>query len=180
MNQEVGFLDQLGLLHVKGSLFRTRVRDYIERIAIADRVLSFSNLTSGTIEGAEVSVDYGVSDAWSISLQGHWLNGEDSRNQNLADINPPRVGIHLNYTNSWGNLHVAYRHRFATDRVGDQELAIDGFDRLSGSLLIKISSNFELKLWADNILNDKFRLTPDELSPLSAQRGYGLSILWQR
>ena len=160
VNQEVGFLGQLRLLHVKGSLFRTRVRDYIGRIPVADRVLSFANLASGTIERAEVSVDYSLSDAWLVSLQGHWLNGEDSQNKNLADINPPRIGIHLNYTDSWGDLNVAYRHRFATDRVSDQELPIDRFDRLSASLRIEISSDFELKLWADNILNDKFRRTP--------------------
>jgi outer membrane receptor protein involved in Fe transport len=180
VNQEAGFVGYLGMFHVRGSLFKTRVHDYIERIPIDDRVLTYRNLSNGTIKGAELSIDYDLSEFWLISMRGHWLDGEDNQDQNLADINPPRIGLHLNYTKNWGTMNLSYRHRFSTGRVGSQELPIDSFDRLSASLLIKIRRDLELKIWADNALDDDFRLTPDDLSPLSTRRGYGLSILWQQ
>ncbi len=177
LGQELGLVWQQGDVSIQGSVFTTRVNDYIERVAISERVLSYRNVEDGQIDGIELAMEYHGS-GWSLHTNGHWLNGEDDQGNYLADISAPRVIVNLVRHTAWAEFSIDYRHRFATDRVQVNELPPGGFDRLSIGVAIPFGHGLEVKLWADNLLDDSYRLTADDLSPQSTRRGLGVSLSW--
>jgi iron complex outermembrane receptor protein len=179
LSREAGAEWNFGDVRIFASVYAVDVDDYIDRYDIADDILSYRNLRDGHIDGIEISASYS-GERWLINLNGHWVQGEDEADNYLADINPPRVTMDLTYHAGWGDIRLNYRHRFSSGRVHASELPVERFNRLSVSLTLPLPNNFALKIWGDNLLNDDYRLTADELSPRSTRRGAGISIDWHQ
>jgi iron complex outermembrane receptor protein len=179
-SQELGLVWSHGNLQVQSSIYSTRVDDYIERVTIGERLLSYQNIKDGTIRGVEFALNYQWSSQWVLDLNGHWLNGEDDTDMYLSDMSHPRIIINLVHHGRWGEFSLDYRHRFASGRVHKDELPIERFNRLSLAFVFPVNRGLEIKLWADNLLNDDYRLTADDLSARSTKRGAGISLYWHQ
>jgi len=179
LSREAGAEWNSGNLHMYASIYSVDVDDYIERYEITDDILSYRNFLDGHIDGMEISASYGH-ERWLVNVNGHWVQGEDEADDYLADTSPSRVALVLIYTARWGDIRLNYRHRFSSGRVHSNELPVERFNRLSVSLSIPLPNNFGLKLWGDNLLDDDYRLTADDLSPRSTRRGIGISVDWHQ
>ena len=175
---EIGTEISFRELHGTISAYVTKIDDYIERVTITERLLSFRNVKNGKIHGVEVQFDYAISPNWQMRAGGHWLDGEDDDGNNLQDMTPPLVFLALSRTSDQWLFDLDLRHRFASNRVHEDELPIERFSLVSASISLKINDKSSLKLWGENLLNDDFRLTSDNLSSKSAKRGIGLSFSW--
>ena len=78
-------------LLVNGVLFRTAIDDYIERVEIAPDLLTWVNLTSGTIRGAELSAVFVVNEQAQLFGSGHLIDGRSDADAPLADIPPAEL-----------------------------------------------------------------------------------------
>ncbi len=78
-------------LFLSTGVFRTRVRNYIERIEVAPDELSFLNLAKGELTGIEVDGGYRLDSAWSLTFGGHLIEGRSAGDEPLADVPADRV-----------------------------------------------------------------------------------------
>jgi len=179
-SHELGLVWSRGNLHVQSSIYSTRVDDYIERVTIGERLSSYRNIEDGNISGVEFALSYQWSSRWVLDLNGHWLNGEDDSDNYLADMSHPRIIMNLIHHGRWGEFSLDYRHRFASGRVHVDEVPVERFNRLSMAFVFPVNHGIEIKLWADNLLNDDYRLTADDLSSQSTKRGIGISLNWHQ
>jgi len=179
-SHELGLVWSRGNLHVQSSIYSTRVDDYIERVTIGERLSSYRNIEDGNISGVEFALSYQWSSRWVLDLNGHWLNGEDDSDNYLADMSHPRIIMNLIHHGRWGEFSLDYRHRFASGRAHVDEVPVERFNRLSMAFVFPVNHGIEIKLWADNLLNDDYRLTADDLSSQSTKRGIGISLNWHQ
>ena len=178
VSSEVGVIGEFASFRIQSSIYYTRVSNYIERIEISDRLFTFQNLQDGTIKGAELSMKQELNPVWELEVTGHWMEGVNDKNQYLADMSPSRVSLTLISKRSWGEFLLDYRHRYQSSRVHVDELPTDHYNRLLARVSINIGNSSDVAIWAENILDDDFRMTSDSLSPQSTGYGLGLALTW--
>jgi iron complex outermembrane receptor protein len=175
---------ELGI-HLEGERFEsgvsihyTEMKDYIERVAISDRLRGYRNVEDGRIYGVEFWITRQLSESWSITGGGHWLNGEDGTGEELQDMVPAEIQFGFQRQGEKVQLNIDYQHRFETGRVHASELPLDAYNRVSAALRWTISSRISARFWVRNLLQDTYRVASDDLSPLSSGTGAGISFSW--
>lgn len=167
-------------LFVSGYLFRNAIDDYIERIEIEPDVLTFVNLTSGTIEGLEVEGLFQWNSNWGFTFGGHALAGRDDGGRPLADV--PADGLFGGVVWSEGRWRARGRweHRLAKNDPGSGEKPVPSVDLVSTSLECRITDAFMLSLTGRNLLDEEYYNAADDKVPLSPGRSVGLYVRWQQ
>ncbi len=159
-------------------VFHQRIDDYVERVEVADDLLTFVNLTSGTIAGFEIEGFHELSDAWLLSWSGHLLDGEDDAGAPLADVPADRLQLGLTYErDAWrGKLQV--QHRASKDDPGSGENPIPGVQLVSASASYRLASGLAVTLQGRNLLDEEYFNSADRRSPLAPGRTFGVSLSW--
>jgi outer membrane receptor protein involved in Fe transport len=165
-------------LFVSGLLFHNRVDDYIERVEVAPDLLTYTNLTSGTIKGAELQGLYMAAPDWQLFWSGHWLHGRDAAGLPLSDIPPDEVRFGFNHErNDW-----SFRSRLALrggkGDVSREEQAIPSATLLSASAGYLIAPQWKISLSADNLLDEEYYPSADDKAPLARGRSFALRLSW--
>ncbi|MEL7060970.1 MAG: TonB-dependent receptor [Acidobacteriota bacterium] len=158
--------------------FRLEIDDYIERIEVADELLTFVNLTSGTIDGLELEAFHRVGDRWKFDLSGHLLDGEADDGSPLADISPDRLQLGVEYRAAAWRGRVRYQHRAAKNDPGPGEFAIGSADLITAAVAVPIGPELEVTLRGENLLDETYRASADDLSSFAPGRSWGLSFVW--
>ena len=86
VNLETGLRWYGTKLFVSGYVFRNDIGDYIERIEVEPDLLTFVNLTSGTIQGIEAEGHYQIDQHWSFEFGAHLMEGDNDQGEPLSDI----------------------------------------------------------------------------------------------
>ncbi len=169
-----------GKLFLAGYLFRNAIDDSIERVETAPDVFTFVNLTSGTIEGAEIEAFYQLTDALRLSAGGHRLAGEDDDGAPLADIPPGEAHLGGSWTGP-GRFAAEARwtHRFAKDDAGSGERAIPAADLLAAALRFAVNDRWSLRLAADNLTGALYLPSADRRASPAPGRSVGLTLTWR-
>ena len=159
-------------------LYRTAIDDYIERIDIEPGVRTFVNLTSGTITGLELESFYQATDELQLQLTGQITDGEADDGSPLAESPADRFTLGGTYARGAfsGSLH--WQHRFAKDDPGPGEVATESAEIVSASLQYIMSDGLALILFADNLLDETYLPTADDLAVPAAGRSVGVGIRW--
>jgi iron complex outermembrane receptor protein len=165
-------------LFVAGYLFRNEIDDYIERITLEPGVRTFRNLTSGTIEGAELHGFFQWSDALRLSWDGQLIDGEDDNGDPLSDIPPDRVSVQSDWRSGHWALQGRLQHRFEKDDPGSGEVAIGSADLLSAAVSYEIREGFRLSLSGDNLLDETYFASADDQQVPAVERSFGIGIVW--
>ncbi len=165
-------------LFLSGYLYRTEIDDYIERIEIAPDLLTFVNLVSGTIEGAELFGSYTISRSVKLNFGGHLISGENDEGEPLADVPSNRFdlggeGLH----GKWG-WRLRYEYRSSKDDPGPGEKPIPQADLLTASLSYQITDDLSLRLIGDNLLDEIYFNSADRKVPLAAGRSVGIGVAY--
>ena len=158
--------------------FHQEIDDYIERVDVDDDLLTFVNLTAGTIIGLEVEGFHQLSDPWLLTWSGHLLDGEEADDQPLADIPANRLLVGLEYERGAWGTRLQLQHRASKDDPGSGEQATPGAQLVSASLSFRLGSNLELTLRGRNLLDEEYFNSADDKSPLAQGRSIGLSLSW--
>ena len=159
-------------------LFHQRIDDYIERVEVGDDLMSFVNLTSGTIVGLEVEGFHQLAEPWLLTWSGHLLDGEDTGGNPLADVPSDRLQIGLKYSRGpWGS-QLELQHRARKDDPGNGEMAIPAAEILSASLSYRLRADLALTLRGRNLLDVAYFNSADDKSPVAAGRSVGITLSW--
>ncbi|MEM8932956.1 MAG: TonB-dependent receptor [Acidobacteriota bacterium] len=162
------------------SVFRQEIDDYIERVEISDDLLTFVNLTSGTIEGVELEGFHQLDEAWRLEWSGHLLDGESDDGAPLSDISPDRLSIGLAYENGLWAARTRWQYRAEKNDPGDGEVAIDSANLLSASIAYQVTSELELVLRGKNLLDEEYRSSADDKTSIAPGRSIGVGLTWRR
>ena len=159
-------------------IYAMQIDDYIERLNLAPELRTFANLREGEIIGAEAAWQFELNPQLDLRLDGQYLEGEDQSGTKLADIAPARISAGLDYHTADWNASLDYAHRFEHSRVAPSEHAVDSARLLSASVGRDWPQGWRVSLWGRNLLDETYRLSSDELSPLGTQRTLGITLSW--
>ncbi len=189
LNAEESFNTDLRLawfgkrLFFETDVFRNEIDDYVERIELTDDVLTFVNLTSGTLEGFEFEGFFELRPGWRLSWGGHTIEGEDSTGRPLADVPPDRIFLALRKSPgrespwSWGTR---LEQRSDKTDVGSGEAPIPEATLLSATVGYELRPGLSLSLSGGNLLDEEYVSSADDKAPLAEGRSFGLAVEWRR
>jgi iron complex outermembrane receptor protein len=180
LNLELGGSWQNDRTRVELHAFYTDIDDFIERVQVTDNLLSFRNMGSGEIVGAEALLEHRLGDHWRMVLSGHLQEGEDNRGDTLADLSPARLGGRLYYDGGRWQGQLAYDYRFSHDDVANTETPVDAAGLLSARLSYRLREGLSLQLWGRNLLDDSYRVSTDDLATEGEERTIGILLRWER
>jgi len=159
-------------------LYRTAIDDYIERVELEPGVQTFVNLTSGTIEGLEIEGFYQATEHLRLELAGQVTESEADDGSALAETPSDRFMIGGSYArDAWGAA-LRWQHRFDKDDPGPGEVSIAAADIVSASLSYTLPNGLAVMLFGNNLLDETYLPTADELAVPAAGRSVGVGVRW--
>jgi len=178
LNTELGFAFKGSRIIVRSVVFRNNIDDYIERVEFAPDMLTFVNLTSGTIEGIELS---GVSQAganWLISFGGHLLEGRASDGSPLADVPPHEIWSEARWRRGkfQGNARLA--HRATKDDPGSGENSIPSVDLFSLSGRYQATPKWAFYAGLRNAFDEFYFRSADSKASPATGRTFSAGLVW--
>ena len=179
LNLETGLRWYGSKLFVSGYLFRNDIDDYIERIEVEPDLLTYVNLTSGTIQGIEAEGHYQFDEHWSFEFGGHLMEGDGSQGEPLSDIPANRfhVGGRWRQGSWFGQLR--WEERAAKDEVGSGEKPIPSASLVSAVLEYEVREGLWLSVNGRNLLDSLYFNSPDRKVPYSPGRSLGVTLRWR-
>ncbi|MET1254465.1 TonB-dependent receptor [Aliikangiella maris] len=156
--------------------FKTTVDDLIERVSIDDERRTFRNLTQGKVSGWQYQLDYELNDFWQIALSGQSIRGNNQLNLPLADIPPDRHRLSLAYHPQNWSLNLSYIYRLAKNEAGDGERPLSRANLLDMKFNYQISPLWQLQISAENLLDERYYHSADDLSTYAVGRHYGMAV----
>ena len=166
-------------LFVSGYLFRNDIDAYIERIEVEPDLLTFVNLTSGTIQGIEAEGHYQIDEHWSFAFGAHLMEGDNDQGEPLSDIPANRFFLGGRWRQgSWfGQLR--WEERAEKDDPGSGEKPIPSASLLSATLEYELKKGLWLSLNGRNLLDASYFNSPDRKVPYSPGRSLGVTLRWR-
>jgi len=158
--------------------FRNRIEKYIERIEPKPDVLSFLNLTSGTIRGIEWEAATQLRAFWDIYARGHVITGRDQASNPLADIPANRVVLGTRFDTGRWNYGSELQLRGDKTTPGSGEKQIPSTQLWSAFLKRNLRPNLQVSLSASNLLNRTYFNSADRKVSLAAGRGFAIALRW--
>lgn len=178
-NLETGLRWYGSRLFVSGYLFRNDIDDYIERIEVEPNLLTYVNLTSGTIQGIEAEGYYRIDDHWSFDFGAHLMEGDDDKGETLSDIPANRFYLGGKWQRgSWfGQLR--WEERSEKDDPGSGEKPIPSASLLSATLEYEVKEGLWLSVNGRNLLDTLYYNSADRKVPYSPGRSIGITLRWR-
>lgn len=177
---------------VEVDAFVNRIDEYIERIEIEEDVLTFVNLTSGTLEGLETEGFFEVDGQHRLLWGGHLIDGEDDDGNPLADVSADRFYVGFRReperaTSGAGSFLSPRRwswaarveQRGAIDDPGSGEKRIPGVTLVSARVGAQVRPGLEITLSAANLLDEEYFNSADDKVPLAPGRSVGVAFEWR-
>lgn len=180
MTYDLGFNWQSEHQKIKATFFLSNFDDYVERIELAQDSLTFVNREDGRIKGLEAEYDWMITERLDLSLVATLIDGKNSQDQNLADIPSDRVSLSLNYQTAQWYLNFRLQHRAGKNDPGNGEVATQSANILAASISYQFDPKWNFRIYADNLLDETYVSSADDLATLAAGRNFGLTISWQQ
>ncbi|MCP3979153.1 MAG: TonB-dependent receptor [bacterium] len=180
INVDVGLRRFGKRLFISGYLFRNAIEDYIERVEIAEDLLTFVNVDSGVIQGVELDGFLRVDAHWDLLFGGHMLEGRDDDDLALSDIPADRATLGARWKRGAWGAEARWEQRFDKNDPGSGEKPIGSASLVSASLARSFGDAFSLSIEGRNLLNEEYFNAADRKVPLSAERSIGVALRWRR
>ena len=165
--------------YVAGYLFRNEIDDYIEQVELEPGIETFVNLTSGTIEGAEVEGSFMVSSRWTLGWTGTVAEGRSAATEPLADVPADRVAGRVAFSEGPWSARARWEHRFEKDDPGPSEQETGSAELLSASVGRDLAKGLSLRLYGTNLLDETYLPTADDLAVPAQGRSVGVAVSWK-
>jgi len=159
-----------------GSVFRNEIDDFIERVEVTEDLLTFVNLTSGTIDGVELEGNWTFQDQWQIFFTGQWIEGRSDQGEPLTDIPANRTTAGLRWgANAW-TAEARWQHRFEKVDPGAREQPTPAANLVFATVRWTMRPGLRLNLTGRNLLDETYFTSADRRVPLAPGRSFGLSV----
>jgi len=177
LNGEISarWLGRRSLVNV--AVFQNEIDDYVERVDIGGDVLTFVNLTSGTIQGAELQAVIMPSEPWRVMLGGHVVRGRDDAGLSLADVPPHQLQAGLRHRRGVWTFETRLAHRGGKTDPGSAEKRIPSADLWSASISRNLSPFWRLAVTTSNLLDEEYLRSADRKATLAPQRSFGIRLV---
>lgn len=167
---------------VDTKLFHNRIEDYIEReevdpVLFPD-LLTFANVTSGTIRGIEVQGVARPTEVWSLTWGGHAVDGEDSSNEPLADTPPDEAYLGAVYdVGGWrAEARLALRNERSDAAIESREQPIGSAELLGLSVRYRWRNGWTVGLSAQNLLDERYFASADRKAVPATGRSFAVVV----
>lgn len=161
------------------SAYYSDLDDYIERFSLEPGLLTFRNLGSATIQGTELDLRLQTG-AFDHRLSYQWQKGEDAASTTLTDLNPPSLRYFLSWQRDKTRVSSDFTYRQSRDKFGAGELPLAVARIWNARLQHRWSSHWDSELFVNNILDESYRSTADDLAPTQPGRIVGIRVQWRR
>ncbi|TQV74043.1 TonB-dependent receptor [Aliikangiella marina] len=156
--------------------YETEVDNFIERVSLDDDTRTFENRTNGDISGWQYNIDYQATDELSFSLNGQKTTGEDELGNSLSDIPPERHRLAINLNKDNWFFNTSYIIRQSKSNFGDGELPLESAQIVALKFGTQVSQNWEIALFVDNLFNERYFNSADDLNTLATGREFGINF----
>jgi iron complex outermembrane receptor protein len=162
---------------VSAAVFRNEIDDYIERVEIDEDVLTFLNLTSGTLQGVELQAIMKPVEDWDVTVGGHVVRGRDDDDRPLADVPPYRAYAELRHRRGAWSFNARLTHRLPKTDPGPAEKRIPSADELSAGIGYRVSDVWSLAVTGSNLLDEEYFPAADRKAPGAPERSFGVQLV---
>lgn len=167
-----------GRLYLAAYAYRNTIDDYIERIDIEPGVRTYVNLTAGTIDGVELEGFVDATERLRFEWSGMISDGEADDGSPLAEVPSNRFTLGGRYAGGPWRAALRWQHRFEKDDPGPGEEATDAADIVSASVARIMSNGLEIVVFGNNLLDETYLPTADDLAVPAPGRSVGLGVKW--
>jgi iron complex outermembrane receptor protein len=178
-NFDLGFQWKDDHQRVKFTHFISDFSNYIERVSISDDSLTFVNLSNGEIEGFEIEYLLHLGPRWTLNFSSTKIEGSNDNGLPLADIPSDRSHLALNYHSDNWDANLRLQHRATKTTPGNGELATRSANLLALNFSYYLSNNWQLKVYGDNLFDDEYVSSADDLATLAPGRHFGIQFTWE-
>ena len=178
LNTEIGFAYKGARLILRSAVFRNDIDNYIERIEFAPDMLTFVNLTSGKIDGVELSAVVNASANWLVSFGGHLLEGRASDGTPLADVPPHEIWSELRWRRGKFGANVRFAQRARKDDPGSGENSIPSAGLLSLSGRYQATPRWAFYAGLRNGFDETYFRSADNKAPPATGRTFSTGLAW--
>jgi len=178
LNTELGFAYKGSRLILRSAVFRNDINDYIERIEFAPDMLTFINLTSGKIDGVELSGVLRTGADWLVSFGGHLLEGRASDGSRLADVPPHEVWAEARWSRGKFRANLRLAHRATKDDPGSGENPIPSAELLSLSGRYQATPKWAFYAGVRNAFDELYFRSADDKAPPATGRTFSAGLVW--
>ena len=141
-------------------------------------MLTFTNLTAGTIDGAELDGALELDDGWSLSFGGHSLEGRDQLGVPLADVPADRLFLGARFARPHWRCDLRWETRSAKRDPGSGEKTIPGVDLVTAGVDVELRPGMGIRLAVRNALDESYFNSADRKVPEAPGRSVSLSFRW--
>lgn len=179
LNMQLALSYQGSRLHGKFALFEQQIANYIERQQLGEDLLQYRNLHQAKITGINYRLNGQLTAKLLVSLNGQWLQGEDSDHKPLVDISPAAHKLCLQYQQpSWHSyLALGYRQAKTDHAVGEQSL--DALLTLDIGGHWQLARHFSLQAQLSNLTDQLYLTSADDKAPFAHGRELQLKLRYQ-
>ncbi|MCZ6747022.1 MAG: TonB-dependent receptor, partial [Acidobacteria bacterium] len=147
-------------------------------VEIAPDLLTFVNLTSGTLVGLETEGTWHGETGWHATWGGQIIQGRDDDDQALADVSPDRVFAGVGRDRRRWGFDARLTWRAAKNDPGSSEKAIDAAALLGAFAFFRPAPAWRLELRGVNLLDEAYFPAADSKAQEAPGRTFGLFLTW--
>lgn len=178
INQEIGIEYSAEKVGVQVAAYRNQIENYIERYRINSNLISFRNVDRGTLQGAEVSINWQMSSLWHNRFGMHWQQGWDQNQTPLADVSPAKFQHHLTYDNGLSQFALSSQYRIKKDRVAASETALPSTTIFDLYYRYRVVPQLTLALKINNLTNKLYLGSADQDADWQPGRQFQVDVNW--
>ncbi|WP_444997058.1 TonB-dependent receptor domain-containing protein [Aliikangiella sp. IMCC44359] len=156
--------------------FKTTIDHFIERSSIDDNTRTYQNLLKGELVGWQYEFNYNANKQLGFELSGQGIHGQDQQGRALADVPAKRHQLSIDYLQGDWSARLSYVHRLKKNTVVDGELPLDTAEIVRFKLGYQFNQNWVLQMSMNNLLDEVYYASSDDLSTLAAGREWTLSL----
>ena len=176
LNTELNLKADFSDISWEFSIFNSQIDDYIERVTVADELFSYQNITQGVIYGFEQRLALQLNPSIKLIWQFQWQQGRTQEKLNLADISPAEHDLTLTHQANSYKMSLKYRYRLAKSDISTSEQVLEKAHIFSIRADSYLGDNIQISLAIENIFNENYLTTADELANLMPGRHINLSL----
>ena len=178
INSEIGFAFKGATTVLRAAIFRTEIDDYIERIEFAPDMLTFVNLTSGKIEGLEISAVHPLGKMWLLTWGGHMMRARAADGSPLSDTPPHELWGELRWHHDRWTATARLAHRATKSDPGSGEMPTTAADLLSVSARYRLDDRWAFYGGVRNGLDERYVRSADDKAAPAVERALSLGLVW--
>ncbi|APD91802.1 hypothetical protein BM524_13035 [Alteromonas mediterranea] len=179
LNSQATFAYNSEQLQAAIDVFYQQIDNYIERQAIADDVLQYTNLGSATIKGLSYQLSWQSKvNNIDATLSGAWVNGRDELGNAIADIPADNHRFNVGMTLGSARFFTTVVYRASKSDVAEGERTLDDVITLDVGGSWRMNERIVLQASWENLTNQRYYTSTDDKAPFAQGKSIQLALTY--